>query len=180
MVNTHHLGYEKLLNYWCIRNILWLFREPYTARKSHLSKWYYNYQFNSWNSSFAIERKVSLKFAVFFSCEILGFWVVPLFTEWGERNSFCGQSVEFLKVKSGGAWSPEVTFSLLWEYLFCFFFFFSRLYNPSVFRSAQLSLRILSRKVLQCAVANGTSHPQLGGELVLFTSANCSFQQWKY
>jgi hypothetical protein len=44
------------------------------------------------------------------------------------------------------------------------FFFFSRLYNPSGFRPAQLSLSILSRKVLQSAVASGTSNPQLGGE----------------
>jgi hypothetical protein len=32
------------------------------------------------------------------------------------------------------------------------------------FRPVQLSLSILSRKVLQSAVANGTSNPQLGGE----------------
>jgi hypothetical protein len=32
------------------------------------------------------------------------------------------------------------------------------------FRSAQLSLSILSRKVLQSAVASGTSNLQLGGE----------------
>jgi hypothetical protein len=32
------------------------------------------------------------------------------------------------------------------------------------FRPAQLSLRILSRKVLLSAVASGTSNPQLGGE----------------
>jgi hypothetical protein len=32
------------------------------------------------------------------------------------------------------------------------------------FRPAQLSLSILSRKVLQNAVASGTSNPQLGGE----------------
>jgi hypothetical protein len=32
------------------------------------------------------------------------------------------------------------------------------------FRPAQLPLSILSRKVLQCAVASGTSNPQLGGE----------------
>jgi hypothetical protein len=32
------------------------------------------------------------------------------------------------------------------------------------FRPAQLSLSILSRKVLQSAVASGTSNPQLGGE----------------
>jgi hypothetical protein len=44
------------------------------------------------------------------------------------------------------------------------FFFFSRLYNPSGFRPAQLALSILSRKVLQSAVASGTSNPQLGGE----------------
>jgi hypothetical protein len=44
------------------------------------------------------------------------------------------------------------------------FFFFSRLYNPSGFRPAQLSLSILSRKVLQSAVASGTSNSQLGGE----------------
>jgi hypothetical protein len=35
------------------------------------------------------------------------------------------------------------------------------------FRPAQLSLIILSRKVLKCAVANGTSNPQLGGEPVI-------------
>jgi hypothetical protein len=33
------------------------------------------------------------------------------------------------------------------------------------FRPAQLSLNILSRKILQSAVASGTSNPQLGGEL---------------
>jgi hypothetical protein len=32
------------------------------------------------------------------------------------------------------------------------------------FRPAQLPLSILSRKVLQSAVAVGTSNPQLGGE----------------
>jgi hypothetical protein len=32
------------------------------------------------------------------------------------------------------------------------------------FRLAQLPLSILSRKVLQSAVASGTSNPQLGGE----------------
>jgi hypothetical protein len=32
------------------------------------------------------------------------------------------------------------------------------------FWSAQLQLSILSRKVLQSAVASGTSNPQLGGE----------------
>jgi hypothetical protein len=35
------------------------------------------------------------------------------------------------------------------------------------FRPAQLSLSILSRKVLQSAVASGTSNPQLGGEPVI-------------
>jgi hypothetical protein len=33
-----------------------------------------------------------------------------------------------------------------------------------LFRPAQPSLSILSRKVLQSAVASGTSNPQLGGE----------------
>jgi hypothetical protein len=47
---------------------------------------------------------------------------------------------------------------------FFFFFFFGRHYNPSGFRPDQLSLSILSRKVLQTAVASGTSNPQLGGE----------------
>jgi hypothetical protein len=32
------------------------------------------------------------------------------------------------------------------------------------FRPSQLSLSFLSRKVLQSAVASGTSNPQLGGE----------------
>jgi hypothetical protein len=32
------------------------------------------------------------------------------------------------------------------------------------FRPAKLALRILSRKVLQSAVASGTSNPQHGGE----------------
>jgi hypothetical protein len=32
------------------------------------------------------------------------------------------------------------------------------------FRPAQLSLSILSRKVLQSAVVSGTSNPQIGGE----------------
>jgi hypothetical protein len=44
------------------------------------------------------------------------------------------------------------------------FFFFSRLYDPSGFQPAELSLSILSRKVLQSAVASCTSNPQLGGE----------------
>jgi hypothetical protein len=35
------------------------------------------------------------------------------------------------------------------------------------FRPAQLSLSILSRKILQGAVANGKSNPQLGGEPVI-------------
>jgi hypothetical protein len=49
-------------------------------------------------------------------------------------------------------------------FFFFFFFFFSRHYNPSGFRPAQLALSILSRKVLQSAVASGTSNPQIGGE----------------
>jgi hypothetical protein len=36
--------------------------------------------------------------------------------------------------------------------------------TPVGFRPAQLSLSILSRKVLLSAVASGTSNPQLGGE----------------
>jgi hypothetical protein len=43
-------------------------------------------------------------------------------------------------------------------------FFFSRHYNPSGFRPAQLLLSILGRKVLQSADASGTSNPQLRGE----------------
>jgi hypothetical protein len=35
------------------------------------------------------------------------------------------------------------------------------------FRPAQLLLSILSRKVLESAVASGTSNPQLGGEIYL-------------
>jgi hypothetical protein len=35
------------------------------------------------------------------------------------------------------------------------------------FRPAQLSLSILSRKVLQSAVASGMSNPKLGGESVI-------------
>jgi hypothetical protein len=42
--------------------------------------------------------------------------------------------------------------------------FFSRHYNPKGFRPAQLSLSILVRKVLQNAVASGTSNPLLRGE----------------
>jgi hypothetical protein len=43
---------------------------------------------------------------------------------------------------------------------FFFFFFFNRHYKPLVgFRTAQLSLSILSRKVLLSAVASGTSAP---------------------
>jgi hypothetical protein len=44
------------------------------------------------------------------------------------------------------------------------FFFFNRNYNPTGFRPAQLSLSILSRKVLQSAAASGTSNTKLGGE----------------
>jgi hypothetical protein len=39
------------------------------------------------------------------------------------------------------------------------------------FRPAQMSLSILSRKVLQSAVASGTSNPQLGGDFVLWCVA---------
>jgi hypothetical protein len=42
-----------------------------------------------------------------------------------------------------------------------FFFFFRRLYNPSGFRPAELSLSILSKKVSQSADASGTSNPYL-------------------
>jgi hypothetical protein len=63
-------------------------------------------------------EKVSQNSVVFLCCEIRGFGVVRLFTEWGKRNSFCGQSVEFVKVQIGVTWRPEVTSSLLWEYLF--------------------------------------------------------------
>ena len=47
-----------------------------------------------------------------------------------------------------------------------FFFFFNRFCNPCGFWPAQLSLSILSRKVLQSAVASGTSNPQPGGPVI--------------
>jgi hypothetical protein len=47
------------------------------------------------------------------------------------------------------------------------FFFFNRHYTLDGFRPAQLLLSILSRKVLQSAVASGMSNPQLGGEPVI-------------
>jgi hypothetical protein len=56
------------------------------------------------------------------------------------------------------------------NYIFFFFFFFIRHYNPSwvpassTIENAQQSLSILSGKVLQSAVASGTSNPKLGGE----------------
>jgi hypothetical protein len=52
----------------------------------------------------------------------------------------------------------------IYIYIYIHIFFFNRHYNPSGFRPAQLSLSILSREVLQSAVASGTSNPQLGGE----------------
>jgi hypothetical protein len=45
------------------------------------------------------------------------------------------------------------------------------------FRPAQLSLSILSRKVLQSAVARGTSKLQLGGEPVIFRAFQLSPQE---
>jgi hypothetical protein len=60
---------------------------------------------------------------------------------------------------------PSKLFTWLKTYFTVFFFFFSRHHNLSGFRPAQLSLSILGRKVLQSAVASGTSNPQLGGEL---------------
>jgi hypothetical protein len=49
--------------------------------------------------------------------------------------------------------------------LFNFLLLLQSALQPLVgFRPAQLSLSILSRKVLQGTVANGTSNPQLGGE----------------
>ena len=46
------------------------------------------------------------------------------------------------------------------------FFFFNRHCNPCGLWPAQLSLSILSRKVLQSAVASGTSNSQLGGPVI--------------
>jgi hypothetical protein len=40
------------------------------------------------------------------------------------------------------------------------------------FRPAQLSLSFLSRKVLQSAVASGTSNPQLGGDILVIKVLN--------
>jgi hypothetical protein len=45
------------------------------------------------------------------------------------------------------------------------------------FRPAQLSLSILSRKVLQSAVASGTSNPQHGGEPGIFRAFHLSPQE---
>jgi hypothetical protein len=57
---------------------------------------------------------------------------------------------------------------------YLFFFFFLSSSSSSIgtttlvgFRPAQLSLSILSRKVLQSAIASGTPNPQLGGEPVI-------------
>jgi hypothetical protein len=47
---------------------------------------------------------------------------------------------------------------------FLLLFLPSALQSLAGFRPAQLSLIILSRKVLQSAVASGTSNTQLGGE----------------
>ena len=52
-----------------------------------------------------------------------------------------------------------------WHRIF-FFFFFSQRCNPCGFWPAQISLSILSRKVLQSAVASGASNPQLGGPVI--------------
>ena len=46
------------------------------------------------------------------------------------------------------------------------FFFFNQHCNPSGLWPAQLSLNILSRNVLQSAIASGTSNPQLGGPVI--------------
>jgi hypothetical protein len=53
-------------------------------------------------------------------------------------------------------YSPKISCNLL--------LFQSSLQSLAGFRPAQLSLRILSRKVLLSAVASGTSNSQLGGE----------------
>ena len=50
--------------------------------------------------------------------------------------------------------------------IFFFFFFFNRHWSPCGFCPAQLSFRILDRKVLQSAFASGTSNPQLGGLVI--------------
>jgi hypothetical protein len=54
---------------------------------------------------------------------------------------------------------------LLCDFLYLLLLLQSALLPLGGFRPAQLSLSILSRKVLQSAVASGTSNPQLGGEI---------------
>jgi hypothetical protein len=57
-------------------------------------------------------------------------------------------------------------FHSLWQVMWFLLLLLQSALQPLVgFRLAQLSSRILSRKVLQSAVASGTSNPQLGGEL---------------
>jgi hypothetical protein len=61
-------------------------------------------------------------------------------------------------------YTVTVQYSAEYTLLLLLLLLFSRLYNPSGFRPAQLPLSILSRKVLQSAVSSGTSNPQLRGE----------------
>jgi hypothetical protein len=63
----------------------------------------------------------------------------------------------------GYEWSNNIKFILKIEY--DILLLLQSALQPLVgFRPAQLPLSILSRKVLQSAVASGTLNPQLGGE----------------
>jgi hypothetical protein len=69
-------------------------------------------------------------------------------------------------------------------YYYSYYYYFCWLYNPCGFWPTQLSLIILSRKVLQSAIASGTSDPQLRGPMIrtfqLPPQASPSSGRWNY
>jgi len=73
----------------------------------------------------------------------------------------CERKSNTVRRKPWSCFSVLSTLALHVLYNFLIFSFFNRRYNP-----AQISLSILSRNVLQSAVASSTSNPQLGGPVI--------------
>jgi hypothetical protein len=67
-------------------------------------------------------------------------------------------------VSQEGLCSMEFVSYSIYYYYYYYYYYSTGNTTLVGFRPAQLSLSILSRKVLQIAVASGTSNPQLGEE----------------
>jgi hypothetical protein len=91
---------------------------------------------------------------------------------WHFERSYCfhikSHSPRLWRWKTSQSFLGENPFVISMTNIYIYLLLQSALQPLVGFQPAQLSLSILSRKVLQSAVASGTSNPQLGGEIYIY------------